>query len=193
MEWRRALLALLVGVLAVAVGLGGRPAFADGGDGDPGQKVRLSGANPFAAQGGERALGFLVNSASGKCLDHSDNGKGLYAYVFACNLYANNQLWKWECVNSACDVYRVRNLTSNKCLDQSDWGRGLYAYVYDCNGATNQNWYLYSYPAIGSISIVNQASDKCLDHSDAGKGLYAYVFACNHSAQQLWKEEPLMS
>lgn len=127
----------------------------------------------------------IVNVASGKCLDHSGSGSGLYAYVYTCNGY-NNQKWFMEPYSGD---YRIRNVSSRKCLDHSDFGEGLYAYVYDCTGFRNQLW-SWRGTYIGSSYVdyfVNVYSGKCLDHSNFGKGLYAYVYGCALTENQLWQ------
>jgi arabinan endo-1,5-alpha-L-arabinosidase len=127
----------------------------------------------------------IVNVASGNCLDHSDFGSGLYAYVYACHGY-NNQKWILEPHGSD---YRIRNVSSGKCLDHSDFGEGLYAYVYDCTGLRNQLWSWRGTYIDGSVYVdyfVNVYSGKCLDHSSFGQGLYAYVYTCTLTRNQLW-------
>jgi alpha-galactosidase len=100
---------------------------------NPASGLRVSG--PVTGVGMTSAISNaqIVNYASGRCLDHSDWGRGLYAYVYPCNGAANQ---RWYSSGST-----IRDYASGQCLDHSNWGTGLYAYVYPCNGANNQLWY----------------------------------------------------
>jgi hypothetical protein len=170
------------------------------------QKSNLSlrqnrGASPsptFGSQGAtyvsslETGQHFLINDATGDCLDQDYGGGTPHADVLAypCT-YGNNELWNVTLNSNGS--YSLTNVESGDCLGQDYVGGTprLEVVAHSCDAKTNQNWRPIQIHGSARSYLANQESQGCLDQ-DYGDGVpHEDVLTwspCNFFANEGWAE-----
>jgi hypothetical protein len=155
-RWRRALLASLIALAAVATGLLVSPGAAS--------------AAPTT----------LAGAASGRCLDVTGGSDtpGVAVALWDCHGGANQQ---WEFTS----VGELRTFGGTRCLDayQNQTAAGTRLVIWNCNGGANQKFTLNG---DGSITGVQSGLCVDVEGAGTANGTAVQLWQCNGQSNQRW-------
>ncbi|MEV8529765.1 RICIN domain-containing protein [Streptomyces sp. NPDC052000] len=148
--------------------------------------VALAGASPASAT----YHTFLINGASGKCLEvPGGNGSdGAPVQQWDCN-QGDNQ--KWVVYPTSDGYSTLVNFQSGDCLDvpglSKDQGAPLQQW--SCNGGDNQKWVISGRTSAGEVTIRNKNSWLVIDNpnSSGSNGTQMIQFPYDYGRNQTWK------
>ncbi|WP_406835736.1 RICIN domain-containing protein [Streptomyces sp. AHU1] len=148
--------------------------------------VTFAGAGPASAAPYNT---FLVNAASGKCLEvpwgNYDNGAPVQQW--SCN-WGDNQ--KWAVYPTADGYSMIVNVQTGNCLEVADWrtDQGAPVRQWECTNGANQHWVVSGKDANNQVMVRNRNSWMVIDDPGASgaNGTQMIQWKYNYGANQVW-------